>query len=137
VADKYEERGTHKSNIPAKTTLHNHAWKKNEKPFNSAETSVTRRDDVLIPINVTPTFNSYKSESSKPGISIKIQTYINQENSTITIKKDKIVEEKHIMNIENSGRFRAKVSDVSTLLSKIEKSRNSDNMIELSKALLK
>jgi len=144
VADKYKDGATHTSNMPAKATLYNHAWERDEGLFSSAETSVTRIDDVLIPSRYH--VNSYKSESSKPGSSVKFGHTLIKANSDISMTKDKkidvVVEERHTVKtvIKSSGfkigEFGAKVPDANALLSKIERASSSGNMIGLTTAVL-
>ncbi|OUM67022.1 hypothetical protein PIROE2DRAFT_59015 [Piromyces sp. E2] len=144
VADNYEDRGTHTTNMPAKATLVNEAWKRDEGLFSSAETSVKRIDDVLIPSRFK--VGSLRSISSKPGSSITNGYTLINANSDITImkdiKKDVVVEERHILETHQEksgfsiGGFGAKLPDVGALLSRIEKSCESGNMKSIATSTL-
>jgi hypothetical protein len=64
-ADEFEDRGIRTTNMPAKITLYNHAWAENDGLFSHAESSVTKKDDVLVPTRYH--VNYYKSLPSKDG----------------------------------------------------------------------
>ena len=144
VADNYEDRATHTTNMPAKATLYNYAWERDEGLFSSAESSVKRIDDVLIPSRFK--VGSFKSISSKPGSSITNGCTLVNANSDITmmkdVKKDVLVKERHKLEIHQKksgysiGGFGAKLPDVGALLSKMEKSCESGNMKNIATSTL-
>ena len=100
AADNYEDRAKYTSNMPAKTTLYNYAWERDEGFLSSAEVEVRQADDVLVPTRYF--VNSYKSVSSEPGSSVKFGYTIINANSDIMVSKDKkedvVVEENHTRN---------------------------------------
>jgi len=117
---------------------------KDEGLFKSAESSVKRIDDVLIPSRFK--VNSFKSISSKPESNITNEYTLINSNLDISImkdvKKDVVVEERHILETHEEkngfsiGGFGPKLPDVGVLLSKIEKSIETGNMKSISTSTL-
>ena len=108
--------------------MYNYAWERSEGLFSSAESSVKRIDDVLIPSRFKA--SSFKSISSKPESSTTNRNTLINTNSDITITKDvkkDVYEERHIVDIYQKRVFGAKLPDVSTLLSRIHESGNMKN----------
>ena len=142
-ADKFEDRTTHTSNMPAKITLYNYAWEEDDGMFSHAETSVKRKDDVLFPTRYH--VNYYKSDSSKPGSSVKYGYTLIDAGSKIEIlkdvKEDVVVEEEHTLEIhEEKDGFSfcggVSVPDPTKLLRKIDKASSSGNMIGLTTSII-
>lgn len=142
-ADKFEDRATHTSNMPAKITLYNYAWEEDDSWCSHAETSVKRKDDVLVPTRYH--VNYYKSDSSKPGSSVKYGYTLINAGSRIEvlkdIKEDVVVDEEHTIEIheEKSGfSFCGGVSvpDPTKLLNKIDKASSSGNMLGLTTSVI-
>jgi hypothetical protein len=67
-ADEFEDRGTRTTNMPAKITLYNYAWAEKSGLLSHAESSVSKKDDVLVPTRYH--VNYYRSlpsgETSRP-----------------------------------------------------------------------
>ena len=142
-ADEFEDRATHTSNMPAKITLYNYAWEEDDGMFSHAETSVKRKDDVLVPTRYH--VNYYKSDSSKPGSSVKYGYTLIDAGSKIEIlkdiKEDVAVEEEHTLEIhEEKDGFSfcggASIPDPTKLLRKIDKASSSGNMIGLTTSII-
>ncbi|MDR1982539.1 MAG: hypothetical protein LBQ08_01940, partial [Holosporaceae bacterium] len=139
-AEEFEDRGVHTVNMPAKITLFNYAWAEDEDLFSSASSSVTKRDDVLVPARYH--VNYYRSLPSVDGreTSVRFGYTIINSGSKIEVlkdvKEDAVVEEKHSLEIheEKSG-FSicggVSVPDPTLQLQRMHSSYRSKNMIGL------
>lgn len=137
-ADTFEDRAYQTTNMPAKITLYNRAWKENNGLLSSSRTEVKRTDDILVPNRCH--VNYYRSVNPETGSSVKFGYTLIKAGSKIEVikdtKEDVVVDEKHTIEIheEKSGFSMfggVSVPDPTAMLQKLHHAYSSGNMIGL------